>query len=165
MIDRYEPADRRPRDDFYNNPREHAAREREDRRRPPSPTVVNIDRYVPGQDSGKRPLPTNPLPHPLNLEFQVGFNWFAEWWKAEQAVNEERERAKYGGRRPIDRVRGEREALEDRDKSGHPFRPPTITTRSTCKSSCPASLCSSIGMRNGFGSDMFRKFETSCVRV
>lgn len=116
MIDRYEPADRRPRDDFYNNPREHAAREREDRRRPPSPTVVNIDRYVPGQDSGKRPLPTNPLPHPLNLEFQVGFNWFAEWWKAEQAVNEERERAKYGGRRPIDRVRGEREALEDRDK-------------------------------------------------
>jgi hypothetical protein len=115
VIDRYEPSDRRPhREDHYNNSREHAAREREDRRRAPSPTVANIDRYVPGQDlsGGKRPLPTNPLPNPLSLDFQVGFNWFAEWWRFEQNVNEEKERAKNGGRR----VKGEREAREDRDK-------------------------------------------------
>lgn len=116
MIDRYEPSDRRPRDDFYNSPRDHAAREREDRRRAPSPTVANIDRYVPGQDSGKRPLPTNPLPNPLSLDFQVGFTWFAEWWRAEQNVNEERERAKNGGRRQLDRIKGEREAREDRER-------------------------------------------------
>ncbi|KAJ5091155.1 hypothetical protein NUU61_006025 [Penicillium alfredii] len=116
MIDRYEPSDRRPREDFYNAPREHAARDREDRRRARSPNVANIDRYVPGQDSGKRPLPTNPLPNPIALDFQVGFNWFAEWWRAEQAIKDEKERAKNGGRRPSDRVRGEREAREERDK-------------------------------------------------
>ncbi|KAJ5618306.1 hypothetical protein N7528_006949 [Penicillium herquei] len=116
MIDRYEPSDRRSREDFYNNSREHAAREREDRRRPPSPNVANIDRYVPGQDSGKRPLPTNPLPNPLSLDFQVGFNWFAEWWRTEEGIKEEKERAKLGGRRPSDRVKGEREARDDREK-------------------------------------------------
>ncbi|KAI9926495.1 hypothetical protein AWENTII_006931 [Aspergillus wentii] len=117
IIDRYEPSDRRPsRDDFYAAPREHALREREDRRRAPSPNVANIDRYVPGQDSGKRPLPNNPLPNPLSLDFQVGFNWFAEWWRGEQSVKEEKERAKHGGRRPSDRVKGEREAREDRDR-------------------------------------------------
>lgn len=71
---------------------------------------------MPGQDSGKRPLPTNPLPDPLSLDFQVGFNWFAEWWRAEQSVNEERERMKLGGRRPSDRVKGEREARDDRER-------------------------------------------------
>ena len=91
-------------------------RDREDRRRAPSPTVANIDRYVPGQDTGKRPLPANPLPNPLNLDFQVGFNWFAEWWRAEQAVKEDKERVRLGGRRPSDRVKGEREAREDREK-------------------------------------------------
>lgn len=117
MIDRYEPADRRPsRDGYYASSREQAMREREDRRRAHSPTVSNIDRYVPGQDTGKRPLPANPLPNPLNLDFQVGFNWFAEWWRAEQAVKEDKERAKHGGRRPSDRVKGEREAREDREK-------------------------------------------------
>ncbi|CAI7653758.1 hypothetical protein PCG10_010455 [Penicillium crustosum] len=116
VIDRYEPSERRShREDFYNNSREHAAREREDRRRAPSPTVANIDRYVPGQDGsggGKRPIPTNPMPNPLTLDFQVGFNWFAEWWRLEESVNEEKERAKNGGRR----VKGEREAREDREK-------------------------------------------------
>lgn len=117
MVDRYEPSDRRPsREDYYTASREHAVREREERRRAPSPNVVNIDRYVPGQDSTKRPMLTNPLPDPLSLEFQVGFNWFAEWWRAEQGVIEEKERVKHGGRRPTDRVKGEREAREDRDR-------------------------------------------------
>ncbi|THC87739.1 hypothetical protein EYZ11_012816 [Aspergillus tanneri] len=116
-IDRYEPTERRPaRDDYYTAAREHATRERDDRRRAPSPNVANIDRYVPGQDSGKRPIPTNPLPNPLSLDFQVGFNWFAEWWRSEQSIKEEKERAKHGGRRPSDRVKGEREAREDRDR-------------------------------------------------
>ncbi|KKY14099.1 putative arsenite resistance protein ars2 [Phaeomoniella chlamydospora] len=56
------------------------------------------------------------MANPLSLEIQVGFNWFAEWWKFEQQVKEEKERAKSGGRRPSDRVKGEREAREDRDK-------------------------------------------------
>ncbi|OJJ46167.1 hypothetical protein ASPZODRAFT_142791 [Penicilliopsis zonata CBS 506.65] len=124
MIDRYEPSDRRAsRDEYYATPREHVPQrnrgereEREDRRRAPSPTAANIDRYVPGQDSGKRPIPTNPLPNPLGLDFQVGFNWFAEWWRTEQSIKEEKERAKHGGRRPSDRVKGEREAREDRDR-------------------------------------------------
>lgn len=116
MIDRYEPFDRRIRDDRYSNSRDHAAHEREDRRRAPSPAPANIDRYVPGQDSGKRPLPTNPLPNPLTLDQQVGFTWFAEWWRVEQKVNEERERAKHGGRRQSDRIKGEREAREDRER-------------------------------------------------
>ena len=55
---------------------------------------------------------TNPLPNPLNLDFQVGFNWFAEWWRTERDIKEEKERVKHGGRR----VRGEREAREDREK-------------------------------------------------
>lgn len=116
MIDRYEPSDRRIRDDRYSNPRDHATHEREERRRAPSPAPANIDRYVPGQDSGKRPLPTNPLPNPLSLDQQVGFAWFAEWWRAEQKVNEERERARNGGRRQPDRIKGEREAREDKER-------------------------------------------------
>ena len=117
MVDRYEPTDRRAsRDDYYAASRESAVREREERRRAPSPNVANIDRYVPGQDSTKRPMLTNPLPNPLSLDFQVGFNWFAEWWRAEQGVKEEKERVKHGGRRPADRVKGEREAREDRER-------------------------------------------------
>lgn len=116
IIDRYEPSDRRPRDDYYTSSREHAMRDREDRRRGHSPAAGHIDRYIPGQDSGKRLIPANPLPNPMNLDFQVGFTWFAEWWRTEQAIKEEKERAKHGGRRPSDRVKGEREAREDRDK-------------------------------------------------
>lgn len=118
-IDRYQPGDREraPRgEDYYGASREHAARDREDRRRPPSPNVANIDRYVPGQDTGKPLTRANPLPNPLLLDFQVGFTWFAEWWRGDRAIKEEKERVKHGGRRPADRVKGEREAREDRDK-------------------------------------------------
>ncbi|OJD17427.1 hypothetical protein AJ78_02501 [Emergomyces pasteurianus Ep9510] len=119
VIDRYQPGDRERAargDEYYAASREHAARDREERRRLPSPVAANIDRYVPGQDLTKPILRTNPLPNPLSLDFQVGFNWFAEWWRAEQAIKEEKERAKLGGRRPSDRVKGEREAREDREK-------------------------------------------------
>lgn len=119
MIDRYQPGGpggRLPRDDYYEQSREHASRNREDnRRRAPSPTPL-IDRYVPGQT----PQPivrVNPLPNPLSLDFQVGFNWFAEWWRVEQSIKEDKERQKDGGRRQADRgIKGERESREDREK-------------------------------------------------
>ena len=113
MIDRYQPGARR--DDYYGQSRDHASRDREDRRRAPSP--VGIDRYVPGENSGKPVIRTNPLPNPLGLEFQVGFNWFAEWWRSEQAIKEDKERQKDGGRRASERpIKGEREVREDREK-------------------------------------------------
>lgn len=58
----------------------------------------------------------NPLTNPLALDTQAGFSFFADWWRCEQQIKEEKERAKYGGRRPSDRVKGEREAKEDREK-------------------------------------------------
>uniref|UniRef100_A0A093V228 Zinc finger protein n=1 Tax=Talaromyces marneffei PM1 TaxID=1077442 RepID=A0A093V228_TALMA len=118
-IDRYEPQDRSrgPRDEYYTptrDNRDYTPRDRDDRRRAASPAV--IDRYIPGQDAGKRIVPTNPLPNPMSLDIQVGFTWFAEWWRAEQNIKEEKERAKHGGRHPSDRVKGEKEAREDRDR-------------------------------------------------
>ena len=116
MIDRYQPSERLPRDDYYGPSREHASRDREDRRRPPSP-VGHIDRYVPGQTPAKPTIRTNPLQNPLVLDFQVGFNWFAEWWRVEQLIKEDKERMKDGGRRPPERsVKGERELREEREK-------------------------------------------------
>ena len=113
MIDRYQPG-ARTRDDHYDNARDHPPRNRDDRRRPSSPPL--IDRYVPGQ----APQPVvriNPLSDPLSLDFQVGFNWFAEWWRVEQAIKEDKERLKDGSRRLPDRgIKGERESREDREK-------------------------------------------------
>ena len=63
----------------------------------------------------------NPLNNPLTMEMQVGFNYFAEWWRVESQMKEEKERAKHGGRRPSDRVKGEREAREDREKEREHF--------------------------------------------
>ena len=119
LIDRYQPggpSGRLPRDDFYDQSREHASRNREDvRRRAPSPTPL-IDRYVPGQ-TPQPIIRVNPLPNPLTLDFQVGFNWFAEWWRVEQSIKEDKERQKDGGRRQSDRgIKGERESREDREK-------------------------------------------------
>ncbi|KAK2865248.1 hypothetical protein FQN49_003767 [Arthroderma sp. PD_2] len=118
-IDRYQPGERErergSRDEYYGAAREHAARDREQRRRFPSPGAANIDRYIPGQESTKPVLRSNPIPTPLSLDYQVGFNYYAEWWRTENAIREEKERAKHGGRRP-DRVKGDREAREDRDK-------------------------------------------------
>jgi uncharacterized C2H2 Zn-finger protein len=61
-------------------------------------------------------LKVNPLANPITLDTQAGFSFFADWWRLEQQIKEEKERAKHGGRRPSDRVKGEREAREDRDK-------------------------------------------------
>ena len=113
-IDRYQPGGRIPRDEFYDQPRDHHARDREPRRRPSSPAPL-IDRYVPGE-APQPIIRTNPLPNPLSLDYQVGFNWFAEWWRMEQSIKEDKERQK-DGRRPSDRgIKGERESREDREK-------------------------------------------------
>ncbi|MCJ1295394.1 hypothetical protein MMC34_006956 [Xylographa carneopallida] len=111
-IDRYQPGDRPLRDDFYGH-----SRDREDRRRVSTPPAnpANIDRYVPGQDSGVPQIRVNPLQNPLGLDFQVGFNWFAEWWRVEQQIKEDKERAKNGGRRPSDWA-PKGDSREERDK-------------------------------------------------
>lgn len=54
------------------------------------------------------------MPNPFALEFQVGFNYFAEWWRAEQIIKEEKERAKNGGRKPG--LKGEREVREEKGR-------------------------------------------------
>ena len=72
-----------------------------------------IDRYIPGEQQEHTPILVNPMPDPMRLDIQVGFTWFAEWWRFEQRIKEEKERAKTG--RPPPRVRGERETREDRD--------------------------------------------------
>ncbi|KAL6712115.1 hypothetical protein ACN47E_003158 [Coniothyrium glycines] len=105
-IDRYQPD--RARD--YDTPRREGGR----RRSSPPPVQAGIDRYVPGQDSFAPTFTTNPVPNPMNLEYQVGFNYFAEWWRVEQVMKEEKERAKNGGRKPV--LKGEREAREERGK-------------------------------------------------
>ncbi|KAB8356380.1 hypothetical protein FH972_023964 [Carpinus fangiana] len=104
-IDRYAPGRR----DNYPPRRDNGRYNRS-----PPPPSSNIDRYVPGQDP---PAPiVNPLPDPLTLDFQVGFNWFAEWWRKDQQVKEDRERQKTGSRRPLDRLKGEKESKEERDR-------------------------------------------------
>lgn len=114
VIDRYQPArDRGSRDDYYD---QRNNRDRDDRRRAPSPTPANIDRYVPGQEPEKPIVRMNPVQNPLTMDTQAGFSYFAEWWRNEQQINEEKERAKYGGRRPSDRLRGENESRLDREK-------------------------------------------------
>ena len=110
-LDRYHFGRERgpPRDEYYG-------RERDDRRRVASPTPANIDRYVPGQEPEKQVIRINPVQNPLTMDTQAGFSYFAEWWRNEQAIIDDKERAKNGGRRPSDRLRGENESRMDRDK-------------------------------------------------
>ncbi|KAK4128719.1 hypothetical protein N657DRAFT_560643 [Parathielavia appendiculata] len=107
-VDRYEPRGR-GRDEYAGT------RDRDDRGRPS--THTNIDRYVPGQDSTPARLAQPPsLPHPLTLPFQVGFSWFGEWWRQNQRKIEEKERLKSGRRHEPERIRGPREAQEEREQ-------------------------------------------------
>ncbi|KAI1862897.1 hypothetical protein JX265_008943 [Neoarthrinium moseri] len=106
-VDRYEPRARGRED--YGPPRD-----REDRPRRVASPPANIDRYVPGQGANEPPPPAvNPLTDPVKLPFQVGFSYFGEWWRANEKIKEEKERARTG-RRP-ERPRG-RDSQEDRDK-------------------------------------------------
>ncbi|KAF1989717.1 hypothetical protein K402DRAFT_401814 [Aulographum hederae CBS 113979] len=108
-IDRYQPG--RERDNHYRTREDAGPR----RRSSPHPLQPGIDRYVPGQEPTQPVITTNPLPNPLTLDYQVGFNWFAEWWRLDQAIKEEKEKVKNGGRKP-ERVKGERESREERAK-------------------------------------------------
>jgi uncharacterized C2H2 Zn-finger protein len=105
-VDRYEPSGRVPRDDYTRQ------RDRGDRERRVSPGPLNIDRYVPGQDSGPPPITVNPLADPATLPFQVGFSYFGEWWRTNEKIKEEKELARTGKRGPI----RSRDSQEDRDK-------------------------------------------------
>ncbi|KAJ8108089.1 hypothetical protein ONZ43_g6534 [Nemania bipapillata] len=57
----------------------------------------------------------NPLTDPVKLPFQVGFSYFGEWWRANEKIKEDKERARTGRRREPERPRG-RETHEDREK-------------------------------------------------
>lgn len=103
-IDRYQP------DAYYGG----YGRDRDVRRRPPSPGPANIDRYIPGQDA--KPVLVNPVPDPNKLDYQVGFSYFGEWWRANELIREERERQRTGGRRPPERLKGDKESREERAK-------------------------------------------------
>ncbi|KAI2618879.1 hypothetical protein GGR54DRAFT_146778 [Hypoxylon sp. NC1633] len=123
-VDRYEPPRGRGRDDYAGT------RDRDDRRRINSPPA-NIDRYVPGQGNGTTnsnivnnsnsqstqppQVTANPLHDPVRLPFQVGFSYFGEWWRTNEKIKEEKERARTGRRREPERPRG-RETQEDRDR-------------------------------------------------
>ncbi|GAB7357054.1 hypothetical protein MBLNU459_g7874t1 [Dothideomycetes sp. NU459] len=109
VIDRYQPD--RARDDYYRG-RDDYPRDR--RRSSPKPQNApkNIDRYVPGDDApSARPVTVNQLRDPLLEASQVGFSYFAEWWKAEQDIKQQRERQKNGGRREA--VKETRESREE----------------------------------------------------
>ena len=107
-FDRYEPRGRRDGRDGRDD------RERDERRRLTPPT--NIDRYVPGHDAGAAaPVTMNPLLDPVKLPYQVGFSYFGEWWRMNEKVKDEKERARTGRRREPERPRGVRESQEERD--------------------------------------------------
>lgn len=123
-IDRYAPGrdtrdgrDGRDGRDRYDDRRDRN-RDRDEtdrRRRTPPPAQAGIDRYVPKHDQQQQNLMLfNPIPDPMKLGVQAGFTYFAEWWRHEKMVKENKERMKNGGRgRP---VRGEKESIEDRAK-------------------------------------------------
>jgi uncharacterized C2H2 Zn-finger protein len=67
---------------------------------------------VPGQDSGPV-ITVNPLGDPASLPFQVGFSYFAAWWRTNEQIKEEKERARSGRRGEPLRPR---DSQEDRDK-------------------------------------------------
>jgi uncharacterized C2H2 Zn-finger protein len=111
-IDRYQPDSRSGRDEYYGG-----SRGRDDRRRGSSAGgPISIDRYVPGQEIMSQPMLVNPVVDPFKLDYQVGFSYFAEWWRQERSLREERERQRTGARRPPDRLKGEREVREERDR-------------------------------------------------
>ena len=57
----------------------------------------------------------NPMPNPMTIDFQVGFNFFAEWWRVDQQIKDEEERAKTG-RRP-DRNRGDTKESREKERA------------------------------------------------
>ncbi|KXJ95887.1 hypothetical protein Micbo1qcDRAFT_29555 [Microdochium bolleyi] len=116
QVDRYEPRARGGRDDYAPTRERGDPRERDDRRRVTSPPA-NIDRYVPGQGNNDAAAPAvNPLTDPSKLPFQVGFSYFGEWWRTNEKIKEDKERAKTGRRREPERPRGARESQEERDR-------------------------------------------------
>ncbi|KAJ5085181.1 hypothetical protein N7532_009952 [Penicillium argentinense] len=101
MIDRYEPSDRRSRDNYYNGSRDGG--HREGRRRALSPNVGQKDSYTP-DDS----ITHNRYVDPLSLDYTLDIKEFRVWWRDEQDVKRTKERTKG--------IKEERESREDRDK-------------------------------------------------
>ena len=92
-------------------PRRNEYRRRSPQRKP------DIDRYVPGQEQNLPEAPVvNPLADPLKLDVQVGFSYFAEWWRTEQAKKDQLERQKAGKRPAPQRLKSEQEVREERQE-------------------------------------------------
>jgi len=51
----------------------------------------------------------------MQLDYQVGFTYFAEWWRMDQQIKEEKERLKTGARREP-RLKSDKEVREERSK-------------------------------------------------
>lgn len=111
MIDRYEPGGRSIRERDHDKRERDGRRDSRERRRVPSPGPANIDRYVPGQE-GASPITINPVADPASLPYQVGFSYFSEWWRFNEKIKDERDRAKTGRRGDHNR----RDNPEDREK-------------------------------------------------
>ncbi|KAI6780187.1 Zinc finger protein-like protein [Emericellopsis cladophorae] len=47
---------------------------------------------------------------------QVGFSYFSEWWRMNEKIKEDKERARTGRRREAERPRGPKEAQEERER-------------------------------------------------
>ena len=58
----------------------------------------------------------NPLQDPLKLDYQVGFSYYAEWWRKEQEKKAQADRLKTGKRPPAPRAKSDQEAREEREK-------------------------------------------------
>lgn len=58
----------------------------------------------------------NPIMDPAKLPYQVGFSYYSEWWRMNEKIKEEKERAKTGRRREPERPRNAQEAQEEREK-------------------------------------------------
>lgn len=111
--DRYEPRGRR--DERPRGDRGPPRGDRDDRRRMISPPPSNIDRYVPGQDGGPGGaalVTSNPLADPARLPYQVGFSYFGEWWRVNEKIKDDKERALTGRRREPERPRDPQEERE-----------------------------------------------------
>lgn len=58
----------------------------------------------------------NPFPKPDQSSYLMPYIEYRDWWTKEQEISEERELRASGRRRPVERLRGERESQEEREK-------------------------------------------------
>jgi hypothetical protein len=126
----------------------------------PSP-IGNIDRYVPGRDTGKPPIRINPLPNPLSLDFQVdstGLLSGGVWSNLSRKTKSGRGTADGDPQIVLSKVIVS--LVRNVRKREHRFRRPTMPTRRSYRSRWLGVSSSSIKVKNGSKSDMYLRFVT-----